>query len=344
MPSPVIETLNQYHRALDARDAAAVARLTRNYSASLKRLQAMLDSLILEIGDKPPTRGQLVRMARYKALIEQIERELVGLQVATANEITSTAAESAGLGASAAADLITATLTGETVASVSAGFNALPRAAVEAITGFLDPSGPLFARLNLLAPFVADLVADAIIQGVTLGFNPRKIARMLQDAFGNGLTDALRFVRTAQLWAYRAANHEVYRENSDVVTGWVWCASLSGRTCMSCIAMHGTIHPIEETLADHHNGRCSAIALVKNYPNPVEETGVDWFSRQPEAVQRKMMGREFFDAWRGGAFDLADMTTEHTDSVYGPMRVRRPLWDLLGAEPPIRMQSQEHVR
>lgn len=334
--SPVLETLDQYRRALDAKDAAAMSRLAKHYGRSLKRLEILLDGLLFEIGDSPPTKGQIVRLQRYTSLIEQVKRELEGLSVITANEIEIAVTEAAPMGAQAAIDVLSATVGGD-AATIGAQFHALPREAIEALVGMLDPSGPLYSRLSLLAPYVTDLVADAMIEGITLGYNPRRIAAMLQQAFGNGLTDALRFVRTAQLWAYRGATHATYRENSDIVTGWVWNAFLGGRTCMSCIALHGTIHPMDEILNDHHSGRCSMIPLVRGYPNPVEETGFDWFSRQPESVQRKMMGREFYDAWKGGAFDLSDIPGEYHNEVYGPMRRTRPLWELLGAEPPLRM-------
>jgi len=128
--------------------------------------------------------------------------------------------------------------------------------------------------------------------------------------------------------------------NKSVLQGWVWNAAFDDRVCMSCIVMHGTIHPVEEPLNDHHNGRCVAIPLVIGFPNPVTETGEQWFARQSEATQRSLMGREYYDAWRGGAFDLSEMSTTHRDEVYGDMRVQARLWQLLGAEPPVSVERE----
>lgn len=333
--SPVLETVAQYQAQLDALEARATGRLAQVYARSWRRLELMLDGLLLEIGDQPPTRGQLMRLTRYQTLMEQIAAELAGLQTMTANEIESMGDIAARLGELHARQLISTTMTGGP--GIAGVFNVLPVDAIKSLLGFLDPAGLLYARLALLAPTTAQWVADAIAEGVTLGFNPRKIARQVQRAFGRGLNDALRFVRTAQLWAYREANRASMISNQDILDGWVWHCALDRRTCMSCIAMHGTVHPVSETLNDHHNGRCAPVPLVKGYSNPVDETGAAWFESQPEAVQRRMMGREVYDAWRGGAFDLAEMTTEHVDAVYGPMRVRTPLWQLLGAEPPLRV-------
>lgn len=334
-PSPVLETVAQYRAQLDRLEAQAIGRLARNYARSWRRLELMLNGLLLEIGDASPTRGQLIRLERYQTLMEQIAAELAGLQAATANEIEDIADISVRLGELHARQLLSTTMTGGP--GITARFNVLPVDAIKSLLGFLDPAGPLYNRLALLAPTTAQWVADAIAEGVTMGFNPRKIARIVQEAFGRGLNDALRFVRTAQLWAYREANRATMVANGDILEGWVWHADLGPRTCMSCIAMHGTVHPVTETLNDHHNGRCAPIPLVKGYENPVTETGATWFEQQPAAVQQEMMGRETWDAWRGGAFDLSELTTEHVDAVYGPMRVRSPLWQLLGAEPPLRV-------
>jgi hypothetical protein len=195
----------------------------------------------------------------------------------------------------------------------------------------------LYDRLRQLAGVNAQHVADAIIQGITLGWNPRKTAAAVRGAFGRGLADALRFVRTAQLWTYRESNRASMVANQDVLEGWVWNTSFDKRTCMSCVVMHGTIHPVEETLNDHHNGRCVAIPLVKGFPPVIEETGIAWFEKQSEATQRAMMGREYYEAWKGGAYQLSEMTTVHRDDVYGDMRTEARLWQLLGAEPPVRV-------
>jgi hypothetical protein len=326
--SPVLAALEQYRRQLEAADLKQLNRLIDNYSRSWTRLEALLNSLLLEIGENTPTSGQLARMERYQALMEQITTELIGLQTLTGNEIEIAGSSGVALGAQHATELISTTVTG--TAQIAGAFNRLPTAAIETLLGFLDPAGPLYARLSLLAPTVTQWVADAIAQGVTLGYNPRKIARLVQDAFGRGLTDALRFVRTAQLWSYREANRATFIANGDVVTGWVWHSALDSRTCGSCIAMHGTEHTNDEVCADHHNGRCAMVPLVKGYANPVEENGIDWFGKQPESVQRQLLGNGKYEAWKAGRFDLSQLTTEHDDPVYGLMRVEQSLKALLG--------------
>lgn len=64
--------------------------------------------------------------------------------------------------------------------------------------------------------------------------------------------------------------------------------------------------------------------------NAPETTGKDWFDRQDEATQRSMMGKDKFDAWKEGKFEFGNLSSTHTDDVYGEMRGETPLKDLIG--------------
>jgi len=325
--SPVLAAAQNYQQQLARMEGAANQRLINAYVHSWRRLEGMLDGLLLDIGDNIPTQGQLVRMARYQALTEQIAAELAGLQGLTSNEIEA-AGQLVGLGELHSRELIGITM-GDV--QIAGAFNTLPRSAIQMMLGFLDPNGPLFNRLRQLASVNAQYVADAMIEGITLGYNPRKIARMVRDAFARGLADALRFIRTAQLWAYREASRASMIVNRDVVTGWVWFAHFDDRVCMSCVAMHGTIHEVDEPLNDHHNGRCARVPLVQGFGNPVEQTGVDWFEQQDQDLQRHLMGPGKYKAWQEGRISLGQLTYEYDDDVYGKMRGEPSLKSLLEA-------------
>jgi hypothetical protein len=328
----VITLAEQYSAALLKHDTAALNRIINAYGAIYQRLDDKITALTLEIGEQAPTAGQVARMARFTSLIEQTNNELTDFQGYLKTEVNSQARGAIGMGVNDAARLVGASATGDAV--VLAGFNRLPTRAIEKLLGFLDPSGPLYARINLLAPTTADLVRQKILEGVGLGFNPKKIAAQIQNAFGQGLTDALRMTRTVQLYSYREAKRATYIANSDVVSGWYWFAHLSGNCCMSCVAQHGTFHSNTERLNDHYNGKCTDIPAVAGFDNPITQDGEAWFSQQDEAQQRSMMGAQYYQAWKGGAFGIGDLSKESPDDVYGQMRSVAPLYDLLGAEPP----------
>ena len=324
--SPVIQAALAYRAELARREAPALSRLIQAYGRSFQRLLGQLDALILAAGDEPMTRGQLIKSARYKSLVQQIAEELRDMQALTGQEIQAAARVGVELGEAHGRGLIAA-YTGRP--EIAGMFNVLPREAVETLLGFLDPQGPLFDNLRQLAPVNTQYVADAIVDGVTLGKNPSVIARSAQAAFGRGLTDSLRFVRTVQLWSYREANRASYAANSDVVEGWVWHAELGPRTCASCFANHGKVYPLSQPLNDHHNGRCAMIPLVRGFENPVKESGEDWFSKQPEAFQRQVLGNGKYEAWKGGKFGFDALSSTKVDSVYGEMRIETPLKELV---------------
>jgi hypothetical protein len=140
--------------------------------------------------------------------------------------------------------------------------------------------------------------------------------------------------RTAQAYSYRGASHALYRANDDIVEGWVWIAALDARVCLSCISQHGTFHRNDETLNDHHRGRCTAAArVVGTRLFDGMRTGPEWFDQQPEAVQRSMMGPGMFDAYRRGAFGWPDVSVTYSDAVYGSMRRAATLKELLARQP-----------
>jgi hypothetical protein len=326
MPT-VIDFANQFDAALARRDAAALTRIIKTYGEIYKALTDKIDALVLEIQARGETPNSVQRMGRYKELLRQTEDELEDFTAWLKTESGQVAAEAIKMGEFDAARLVGATVTGK--AAVLAGFNRLPAGAIRQVLGFLDPSGPLYKRMKLLPGFTKEQVARAITEAVGLGYNPAKTASMIKDAFGSGLTDALRMTRTVQLYSYREASRASYVVNSDVVDGWTWFAHLmDSRTCLSCIAQHGTHHTNEETLNDHHNGRCSMIPRVKGFDSPVTQTGEDWFAGKSEAEQRAMMGEARFKAWQDGKFSFAQLSREQPDEVYGPMRSVTPLRDL----------------
>ena len=76
------------------------------------------------------------------------------------------------------------------------------------------------------------------------------------------------------------------------------------------------------------------IPAIEGFPNPIEQSGEEWFDGLDESRQKELMGPEFHEAWKGGAFQLNEMISKSEDTVYGEMTTVTPLWQLLGAEPP----------
>jgi hypothetical protein len=327
--SEILRVTRQFRAALERQDAAALQRLTQSYQQLYSRLKDKIDLLAIAIGEEEPTAGQLVRMTRYKSLIRQVEQELTDFQVILRNEIGNTTNDAIRF---AGRDVYRALRVAGSTYGVELGFNRLPAEAIKSLLGFLQPESPLYKRIGELAGYNTEFVAQKLVEGIGLGYNPRKVAALIRDSLGGGLTDALRMTRTAQLWSYREATRANYLANADVVEGWVWWAHLAGEPCMACIAEHGSIHDLSETLDDHYNGRCTQIPVVRGFPSPVEQTGEAWFSGLDEAKQKELMGEGKYESWKGGKFEFSQLAGKHTDAVYGSMTVESTLQDLLGNE------------
>lgn len=213
---------------------------------------------------------------------------------------------------------------------VAAVFRGVPQEALDALGRYADPGKPLYKRLQELAPQSVDNITNMILDQVGKGLNPVTIAKNINNAYGLGLTDALRMMRTVQIYSYRDASHINYQANSDVVRGWVWNAKLDDRTCMSCVAQHGSFHSVDEKLNDHHNGRCVAVPVtIMGTPFAQDGDGEKWFRSQPEGTQKIMMGEAKYQAWKDGAFSFDKLSTVQDNDVFGKMRTEASLKRIL---------------
>jgi hypothetical protein len=329
MPS-VIDTAEKYREELIANDAKALGRLVRAYRQSFDNLKDKLELLTRDIADGNYTASQVHKLERYRSLMAQVAEQLRDLQGLTRQEMEAAANLGVELGIRHSRGLIAATLGNENLA---VAFNKLSPEVVKTLTGFLDPDGPLYKRLSELSSYGAQRIADDLTGAIVAGFNPVKTAEIFRRAWGMSLTDAMRMTRTVQLYSYREATRANYIANSDVVEGWIWHADLDADTCAECIAMDGTRHDNDETLNDHHNGRCAMIPIVKGFEPIIEEgRGEAWFNAQSESVQRDMLGPGKYEAWKEGKFELSDLTKIVNDPIYGDMRTEMTLKELIGAE------------
>ncbi len=336
----LIERLARFRKEAERGEAAAIKQLADAYKKIHQRLQAELELEVRRIFEKPEsivTRQYITR--RISALTEQVEAQLTTYQTYLGTVID-TSTDAALLQGSKHAQELMKLATGGQRSLLSVAFDKLNPEQVNSIVGFLSPGSPLFERIGQIAQYHAPIIRDQLVEAVALGYNPYKtagnIAPLLKDvaerfqiAMARPFADAVRMARTAQLWSYREAARANYRANDDVVTGWQWYANLDATTCMSCVAQHGTIHPIDEPLDDHYHGRCTPIPVVLSQPLVAENAGRDWFDGLDPAQQQTMMGPGAFAAWNDGKFDLADMSHQTPDDVYGLMRTVKPLKDLV---------------
>ena len=196
------------------------------------------------------------------------------------------------------------------------------------------------ARSYALSVEATDAMNRALVLGQAAGDNPRDAARRMiqqaRDGFNGGIARAQVIARTEMIDAHRGAAEASQNANHEVLEGWVWWAQLGPRTCSSCIEQHGKLHDLDEPgPLDHHQGRCTRLPRTKTWAElgfhdipetrPAVESGRDWFNRQPENVQREVLGPKRFEAWQAGdyppeAWSVRRSTTGWRDSFHvGPV-------------------------
>lgn len=318
--STITQAAIRQRNELASQDEANFKLIEDAYALMYERLQGDIDALTLAIADMEDG-DDVEDLPQYKRLVRNTEKELDKFTTVLETLLGAAGIAALTLGLTHSAELVNL--------STAGGFVGVEPAFMRTLLKYLEPGGKLYTRLAELTGAVVDKVITVIVEGVSLGMNPRAIAPLIMSAFGGGLTDALRMMRTLQLYSYREAARANYIETDGIVTGWVWFAELDNDVCLSCVAQHGTIHPLEETLNDHHNGRCAPLPYIPEFGNPVEQTGEDWFNSLSPAQQKEMMGAGKFEAWQKGQFTFDKLSHEVDNDVYGKMRSETPLKDLV---------------
>lgn len=347
---PVIEYADRARAKLLRGERARAARIVNVYGNAYQRLQSHVERLqsqmVAEAETGQLTASQLKDLDAYRELLRQIRVELERFGQYAGAEMNQAARAALKQATTDALREVQLSLPRLGDAAVRKVWRNLPTRAVETLLGMTEPGSPLRDAMEVeLGPDVASRVGDKLAENVALGKNPRTTAAFVRRELGVGLGWALRTFRTAQLWSYRASKQATWAENPRLYRGWTWHAKLSGETCAACIALHGTHHPPDEIMNDHHNGRCAPLPITPTYdellgahiegdvpPAMRVPSGESWFKGQPEAVQRQVLGEARYRAWRDGAFALSDVVGKHDDSVYGEMRVEKSLKAILGPE------------
>lgn len=194
-----------------------------------------------------------------------------------------------------------------------------------------------------LAADVERVMKRELIRGIAVGDNPRRTAarilKQTESRFNGGLTRAMVIARNEVLDSHRAAAKVADEQSGDLMEGWQWGASLSARTCPSCLANHGTMHPITEPgPIDHHQGRCARIPVTKSwkelgFPDIEEPASAlpdarEWFDGLTPATQLGIMGQQRLDLLNSGKIEWADLTTRSQNGSWRDSMTVTPVKDL----------------
>ena len=153
---------------------------------------------------------------------------------------------------------------------------------------------------------------------------------------------AERAVRTMVMGIANEARHKTLSEDSDVVKGFQWIATLDGRTCADCAARDGMTWDLEgngldgnvfpyETPPIHASCRCALSPVLRSW----EELGFDleemddstrssmdgqvpetldfkeWFDTKGAVFQSKWLGPGRYELWKKGKITFRDLVDQN---------------------------------
>ncbi|MBO0826218.1 MAG: hypothetical protein J2P24_00410 [Streptosporangiales bacterium] len=264
-----------------------------------------------------PSPWKVTRAERAKAALDATRKQLDRLAQRAGVTIVDRSGATADMGSKAQALLIASQLPADYRAT-----NRFGRASHDQLQAIVDRTrGQVTAVTRPLSREATESMKRALVRGVAVGDNPRAAARVmlrrLEGGFNGGLTRAMSIARTEMLDANRYAAHAARLANSDVLAGWMWICELSMRSCPSCIAMHGSIHPVDEIgPLDHVNGRCTATPVTRSWrdlgidqpePEPLVRDARAWFDGLSHDQQVRMMGPARLDLYRSGRVTWDDL-------------------------------------
>jgi hypothetical protein len=294
--------------------APAQREVGNAYLSATIRLKPYIVAFERALDDLPdettPTRGVLLTMPEYQRLINATDDQMQ--RFANTTERVSTALQAT---ATASGLAVAEALAGRAVAQV---WRRASSDAVANLINFVD-SPAMQSRFLTFGANAARTISDVVITNFVQGRGAIATARAVRDFVDvTPLSWATNMTRTVQVYSYRYANHAAYQANSQILEGWRWSSARDARTCISCWSQDGKVFTLDQTLNDHHQGRCAPIPIVRG-SSIRWNTGEDVFNGLPVDRQREIMGAGLYDAWKRGDAQFSEFSRPYHDSVYGEM-------------------------
>ena len=330
-------TVRRFRADLLRDEGATRSQLAAAYRASLRSIERGIAEASQQFAGMEPEpmvdrrgrftdRGQVEwRRDRLRALERQIEDELIRLTDESATLIADGQRRMTRLGPEQAAGLVEAQ-----APDLSASFTQLPAQAFESMVGATE-TGPLRDLLGRYGAVAASDASDVLRDAIAQGWGPRETGRRLRKVLGVAQWKAEQLARDQQIRAFRESSLDTYRANADILRGYRRRATLSARTCSPCLALDGRFYPLNEAMSSHVCCRCYLEPLLRDpyAPPPIVETGAEWFDRQDELTQRRILGPGKARLYQAGEITLSDLVAEWFDAMWGPQIGEVPLREVI---------------
>lgn len=307
---------------VDASVTATVAHLTKAWGVAWSEIVDEWAAAIADLvdGDEWPTAAQIARATRAQKALQAAGDALDELSREAGVRILSDISTVTG----AAGEWVERIAATQLPDGATAGFARVDAKALDAIV--TRSTKAVTAATRPLSRQATAAMKATLIRGVAVGDSPEQAARIMlarsRDGFNGGLARARVIARTEIVDAHRAAATAARDANRDVLRGWRWTTEFSSRTCPACLSMHGTEYgPGEPGPLGHQCCRCAATPITRSWrelgfdiPEPAgieQETGEQWLARQPETVQKQVLGNGW-QAWKAGNWPASQWATRRT--------------------------------
>ena len=323
----------------DATVVALVAAWVETYddlAPDLERIAADIATQFSE-GATPAQLNQAERVADALRISRERTDELVQY---AGNRITQDIPSLAADAASSHQQMLRSQLPGG-YASVGVQLGAVSEDALAAMVA--RTTSRIHSLTQPLSPEMEQGMKRALTRGIVGGINPRETARRivgdLEGEFMGGISRASTIARTESIGAMRAADALNAEANADLIEANIWYAELdSGRTCLACMSLHGTEHPIDDGgPLGHPNCRCTYVTKLKGW----EELGIEGVAEPPDVIspdegekwflgltpesQEAMMGPGRYELWSQGQIGFEDFAIRRDNSDWRTAYYERPL-------------------
>lgn len=329
MPDPlVVSVMRANKEAILAGEETKMEEMARQWLKIEHTLQDDIHALALEAARKAEDDGVFnkaiaMRMERMQKMLYQVKAETSQYEKWADGFISDYQLDLAKLGLEHGADAIQAVLKDY---DVRTAFDRVNVGAVENMIGLAGDGSPLSKYLRDVHPNAVDGMMDALINGVAQGIHPTKIAQEMADGLGIGLQQAMNTARTESLRAYRSATLMQY-DASGLVIGYKRISARDERVCAGCLFTDGETYADLSQFSEHNQGRCTAVPVLKDLPEPSWQDSHSWFESQSATVQESILGTGRFDAWKNGA-SLDSMVKRVEDPIWGGAFVPAPVSEL----------------
>lgn len=311
----VDEIIKQYRDAIDGKVEFVTNRLVRSWQNVIDELDADISALSAEI-ERRMLSGEIVTqqmlwdMESYRRTQKEMLKLVDGYTKGAEAVIREGGENAFLLGVDKADALLRAEY--RSVGALTPFWERLNVDAYNAAFGATSVFSPLYDLMKDTYGDTTGAFQASLLNSIARGYGAVRMANEVKDALGLGLDRSLLIAQTEMARAYRTGTVNQYRK-SGVVEYYVRLVKKE-TACVACLVLDGEKYELEEDMQDHPRGYCDVIAKVKGVPLPEWEKGKDWFEKQSEDYQKKVLGKGKYELWKSGQVKLDDFAKKvHSD-------------------------------